>query len=551
MKFIRTTGFVMFLILVLAGILRLPLLGSFPAGITIDEAGQGYSAYSILKTGKDEWGDFLPINPRAFGDYKPPLFMYLLVPSVAVFGLTETALRIPSAIAGILTVWIIFLLVRDLFRNDKPGLVAGFFMAISPWHVYYSRLGWESNVGLMFFALGIWLFIKGVEKGKWLSVCALSFGLAGLSYHSFKLLVPLMVISLIIIFRKQLKSVRRVSIISALGVVLVFVLILGYGFIFSGASRRAADQSILKEENLSVLRDNQVEDQLPQPLNRIVYNKYQFLISKVADNYLGYYSLDFLFGPHRSDGSVLNFPSMGLLYIWQLPLILLGIVYLLNNKSKGSALLFSWAILAPIPASLTQDYMHAGRAQALFPALTIISAAGFYFAFSVLKTQKNRTALTLLTILVITFSVFWRIDNYLFHTFHKPLGGLVQGYKEVVDFVESNKNHYDKIIFTKGNSEPQAFVGFFARTDPEDFQRSANDWKHFETEGFKFLDMTDYDLGKYEFRNIDFSRDRHQKNSLIITTEKEMPNLIIPKYEIKDLSGKIIFALYDTNEIPE
>jgi len=182
--------------MILAAILRLPLLDRFPTGITIDEAGLGDSAYSILKTGKDEWGDFLPLNPRSFGDYKPPVFMYLLVPSIAVFGLTEVAVRLPSAIAGILTVWIVFLLVCDLFKNRNLGLLAGFLLAISPWHVYYSRLGWESNVGLMFFILGIWLFVKGLGEGKFLVLSMLSFGFSAMSYHSFKLLVPLMVINL-------------------------------------------------------------------------------------------------------------------------------------------------------------------------------------------------------------------------------------------------------------------------------------------------------------------------------------------------------------------
>lgn len=551
MNFLKKTGTILALIIILASFLRLPLLDSLPAGVTIDEAGQAYSAYSILKTGKDEWGDFLPLNPRGFGDYKPPVYMYLLVPFIAVFGLSEAAVRLPSAIAGILTVLITFYLIRDLFKSPKLGLLTGFILAISPWHVYYSRLGWESNVGLLFFMLGIWLFIKGVEKSKFLTVSALSFGFAGLSYHSFKLLVPMMVICLIVIFWKQIKNLGQKPLLPAAGVVLIFVLVLGYGFIFSGASRRASDQSILKEENLSQLRLSQVNDGLPQPLNRIVYNKYQFLVSKVADNYLGYYSSSFLFGPHRSDGSVLNFPSMGLLYIWQLPLILIGIFHLLKNRSKAGAVLFSWVLLAPIPASLTQDYMHAGRAQALFPALTIISAIGLYSISELLRSKKSFTIFMYTAAVVITISVLWRVDNYLFHTFNKPLGGLVQGYKEAIDFTEKNKGSYDKIIFTKSHSEPHAFLGFYAKVDPLKFQNAANDWKKFETDGLRFLDMTDYNFEKYEFKNVDFSRDRNEKNSLIVATPKEIPSLITPKLQITDLSGKVIFVVIDTNEIPE
>lgn len=548
MSLFKNTRFVLILILLLAALLRLPFLGLLPAGITIDEAGQGYSAYSILRTGSDEWGDFLPINPRGFGDYKPPVFMYLLVPSVALFGLSEFALRLPSALAGILTVWIVFFLVRRLF-NSKLGLLAAFFMAISPCLVYYSRLGWESNIGLLFFILGIWLFVKTLGKGWFCALSALNFSLAGLSYHSFKLLAPLMVLSLITIFWKEIKKAGKKELIAPVFVVLVFILLLGYGFIFSGASRRAQDQSIFKEENLSDLRKKQYEDGLPQPFNRVVFNKYQFLASKISDNYLGYYSLPFLFGPHRSDGSILNFPSMGLLYIWQLPLILIGIWYLLKNKSKGSAVLFAWLILAPIPAALTQDYMHAGRSQAIFPALTIISAIGLWYGLALVSDKKIRKISMMGMSTVLVLSIFWRIDNYLFHTFNQPLGGLKQGYKEIVDLTQSNYDKYDKIIFTKSGSEPQAFIGFYAKINPSDFQSYSQDWKHFEDDGFRFLDMTDYKLGKYEFKNIDFSRDRNEKNTLIIASPKEIPSLVVPKLQISDLLGNVVFVVIDTNEI--
>jgi 4-amino-4-deoxy-L-arabinose transferase-like glycosyltransferase len=91
---------ILILIILLAAILRLPLLGSFPNGFSGDEANQGYSAYSISKTAKDEWGEFLPLFPRGFGDYKPPILTYLTVPFVALFGLEIQSVRFPTALVG-------------------------------------------------------------------------------------------------------------------------------------------------------------------------------------------------------------------------------------------------------------------------------------------------------------------------------------------------------------------------------------------------------------------------------------------------------------------
>lgn len=553
MNTFKKTAILLTLIILLAAILRLPLLDKYPQGITVDEAGQGYSAYSILKTGKDEWGDFFPLNPRGFGDYKPPVMMYLLIPSIAIFGLNEFAVRLPSAIAGIATVLVIFLLVRDLFKNRNLGLLSAFLTSISPWHVYYSRLGWESNIGLLFFTLGIWLFVKGVEKGKFLPLSLLSFSFSALSYHSFKLLVPLLLITLIVIFWKHTKLLTPSAWVSAVVIGLIFTLVVGYGLVFSGASRRAADQSILKQENLFALKEKESTNRSPWPVKKFFFNKYYFFTSKVADNYLGYFSLSFLFGPHRSNSSILNFPNMGLFYIWQLPLILLGVFYLLKNKSKAGLLLTAWIFLAPIPASLTQDYMHAGRAQALFPALTIVSAIGLYSFLNLLRNQRADIFKTSVAAagLIILISIVGRANNYLYHTFNTPLGGLKQGYKEILNYVEGNKSNYDKIIFTKFHSEPHAFIGFYLKTDPVHMQNAAKNWKKFEEDGLRFLDMSDYNLGKYEFRNIDISRDRHNKNSVIIAHPDEVSPLLKPKMQIADSAGEIVFVVIETNEIPE
>lgn len=551
MKLFQQTAVILILILILAALLRLPFLGELPTGLTIDEAGQGYSAYSILKTSKDEWGDFFPLNPRSFGDYKPPVYMYLLVPFIAIFDLSEFAVRLPSAIAGIFTVWVFFLLVKELFKDNALGLASAFLLAISPWHVYYSRLGWESNVGLLFFCLGVLFFIKASQKNIYIQISAASFGLAALSYHSFKLLVPLMITGLLFVYFKELKKIKKEILVSSLGILILFAVVLGYGFLFSGAGRRAADQSVLKEENLGQLREIQYSNKLPQPFGRVLNNKFEYYVSKVTDNYIGYYSLPFLFGPHRSDGSVLNFPGKGLLYIWQLPLLFIGIFVLIKNKNKAGLVILIWLVLSPIPATLTQDYQHAGRAQALFPVLTLISCVGLLHFYRLIKGKNLRYAAIWVLAVVMGISLVLRIDDYFFNTFNHPLGGLVQGYSEVYDFTEKNKEKYRKIIFTKDYSEPQAFLAFYTKMDPYIFQTASQNWKHFESEGYKFLDMTDYSLGKYEFKKIDISRDRHEKNSLIIGSFKDIPADMKTAAVFKNLEGKPIFVAVETDEIPE
>ncbi len=101
-------------ILLLASVLRVWNLANYPSGFNADEAALGYNAYSLYLTGRDEHGHALPVNLESFGDFKPALYSYLLVPLVGVGGLTEWVVRLPSALFGVLAVFVIYLLVREL-----------------------------------------------------------------------------------------------------------------------------------------------------------------------------------------------------------------------------------------------------------------------------------------------------------------------------------------------------------------------------------------------------------------------------------------------------
>src|SRR3990167_298536 len=106
------------LILVLAFAVRFYMLSSLPA-LNADEAAIGYNAYSLLKTGRDEHGNSWPVHFQSFNDYKPGLYFYIVLPFVSILGLNEWAVRIPGAALGVATVFVIWLLVRELFPQKK------------------------------------------------------------------------------------------------------------------------------------------------------------------------------------------------------------------------------------------------------------------------------------------------------------------------------------------------------------------------------------------------------------------------------------------------
>src|SRR5260221_6218438 len=139
---------IIFFLTILGGFLRFGNLAVNPPGLTVDEVSTGYNSYSILKTAKDEYGNFLPISFRSLNDYKPPLYIYLSTIPIWIFGLNEFSVRFLSAFFGVLAIPTAFLLLWQITKRKEIALLVATLFAISPWHSFYSRLGFESPVAM-------------------------------------------------------------------------------------------------------------------------------------------------------------------------------------------------------------------------------------------------------------------------------------------------------------------------------------------------------------------------------------------------------------------
>src|SRR3989338_856566 len=129
---------------VLAGCLRFYRLSTIPVSLYWDEAASAYNAYSLAKTGKDEFGVKLQFLFRSFDDYKMPANIYLTALAVKIFGLNEFSARFTSALAGTLTVLATFFLVKQIFSSYQGlfsvnliAFLSTLFLAISPWHIQF------------------------------------------------------------------------------------------------------------------------------------------------------------------------------------------------------------------------------------------------------------------------------------------------------------------------------------------------------------------------------------------------------------------------------
>src|SRR3990167_3511262 len=354
-------------IFLLALALRTVNLGDHPPGLTWDEAGLGYNAYSILKTGRDEHGVFMPLIFKSFGDYKPGIYVYLTVPSIAVFGLTEFAVRFPSALFGALAVIGIYLFTNLLFPGKKIGYLAALFLAVMPWHLHFSSGGWEVNVFatlLLFAAYFLLLSLTNKKVSPLISIFL--FALTILTYPAAKLLSPLVFLTIIAANFKEAKE--KFSLVlknerKLLPLYLLIVVVVGVYFFQTAtgaAGNRVARLSIfgyrptpsaelIKTDNGNLFSVG------------LFHSQVDLTLRAIASRYLYHFSPELLFFENTTPREAL--PNMGLLYLFDAVWIFFGLVFLIRSKDwRSKIILFVLLLSAPIGASLTLSEFSVVRA---------------------------------------------------------------------------------------------------------------------------------------------------------------------------------------------
>jgi len=510
------------IILLISILLRFYQLGVNPSSLDWDEASLGYNAYHLLKTGSDEYGERWPLAIRSFGDYKPSVYVYLTIPPVAIFGLTEVAVRLPSAILGVLTVVVTFFLVKELFRREDLALLSMFFLAISPWHLQFSRIAFEANVGLFWFVAGVWLFLKGIKNGIFLAVSAVSFALSLYSYHSPRLVLPFLLIGYLWYFRQALWQHRKYVFLAFL-TGLLFVLPLVKVFLTGAGLARFSSVSIFSSAGILDRSIPKIEQDQRQnfPLGFIIHNRRLVWIVAVLKGYLDHWNFDFLFlkgdapGRHHAVG-------MGMLYLWDFPFLLAGIYWLLKEKGKNAFPLFWWFLVAPLASAIATGTPHAERAPLYLPVLQI------FVAYGVLKLTKKIFFFGAAFLLLI--NGFYCLHQYYVHSPIDYAFDWQYGYKQMVEVVNQEEENFDKIVVTKFYDQPYIFFLFYNnRLDPNQYKN----------DGTYYLGF-----GKYEFRKIDWSRDQKLEKTLIVGTGEEIPEGAGPlKAQINFPNGEVAFRI--------
>jgi uncharacterized membrane protein len=510
-KILTNHQFIFFTILLLAVLLRLPLLATHPGGFEFDEAASGYAAYSILLTKRDEYGKFLPLFLESVGDYRESIYSFLAIPFIKVFGLNEFSTRLPAALAGILNVFILYYLVKELF-NKGIALIAALFLAVSPWHIILSRLAFNANLFPLFFCLGLLLFIKSLKKQNSLILSYFIFGLSTWTYFPSRGFVPVFVIGLSFIFRKHLWKIRGKTLISVAMFLLIFIPLAVFWFSPEGMARAGSVGLVTS-------------------LRQLFYH------------YLTYLSPKFLFIDGKRE--LADIPLVGQLYVFEIITVTAGIFFILKgnqeeeltNNRKAQSVILLWLLVYPFPSAVASQAAET-RGVIGLPLFAILSAYGICKLSDLFSSRKRiyfRFVITvILTASILVFSSYFFLKPFNFE--------MMKGYGIKEAILYADKSYYSCVVVNnKLFRNMRYFLAFYLKYPPDKYQIHPID-----------KSIKEYNIGK--FRVISGDRNKLHEECLYFIRPYETAKITEKGYDwtevhsVKHPSGGEVIKLVEVRK---
>ncbi len=532
------------LIIILATVVRFYHLNKIPPSLYSDETDFGYNAYSLLKTGHDEYGVRLPTSLRSFGDWKSPLPSYIIIPSIYVLGLSEYALRLPAVLLGIASVILTYYITKELLKeqekSEKVALLSAFFIAISPWHILQSRAVLPMIPGNFLLLMGIYFFLLARKSTTYLAISAIFFALTLYDYLSFFIVTPLILLLSFLYSKKQIRLQSKISIIAAL-IALVLLLPL-----FS-ASLKEPNILFGRAKNLSVFSDPGIIARQWELANqdhnawvtRLFHNKYELYAGSITSKFLSHLNPNYLF--LTGDKSPpFQIPNMGILYIIDFFFLLIGLFCCFKQKIKIKNLLLAWYFISLIPAALTFQTPASNRSFNAITPLIILLAIGLAYAIRLTK-LKIFPAVLFSFIYSLSFSYFLNQYFIILPKYHSDWWNY--GWKEVVKLTNSAKYQDKKIIISDVNGMPYIYFLFHNYYDPSKYQKEAKKNYYTDKYGFEHVQGFDRYTFIYDFNWQNIKKKLNPKTVYIVPSW-QAPEETDYQQAIYYPDGKIAFMIF-------
>lgn len=488
------------IVAILGAFLRFYRLGEIPVGFHRDEAFLGYNAYSILLTGKDMSANFFPLHLKSFL-FSPAGYSYLSVPFIYFFGLSVFSVRFASAFFGGLFTILVFFFAQELFKNYKNrniiSLLSSFFIAISPWNINLARLATENTIVVFLITLGTLLFLLWIRKNNFLLLILsfLSYVLTLFLYQAPRAFLPLFIQLLIIFLLPKIKNKKERLVAFIIFFVVIIVPLL---FIFTSKdlSLRIRTVSVFSTQETKLKLDEYIRQDGVKSISpfiaRFFHNKVIGYSQEIINNYFEHFSYKFLF-TDSSFPDRYRVPSVGLLYIFELPLLFFGVAELFKINKRTALFIIGWIVFAPLGSALTfDDVPNLQRTLIIFPAISFLTAFGAISIYNLLNSLKvNKYAIYVSGMVIAIYFLSFYLHQYYIHEPVYMPWYRQDGYKTLVSETNKLLPSYKKAVITDRESAPAIFFLFFSQYSPSLFQK--------ETKNTSMHDFDRINFTKYQF----------------------------------------------------
>lgn len=441
----RTEAGVFILLLLLGVFARIYRFGIVPPGLNQDEAFAAYEAWALLRFGTDSSLHAWPVYLTAWGSGMNALESYLMIPFLALFGVKTWVIRLPQLLLALLSLPAAFSFGRRM-GGARGGLCALAVVSLCPWHILLSRWALESNMAPGLLLLGVALFCRGLDDGRFLPLSALCFGLALYAYSAIWPVMPLLLGLMLLYARPKADRWLLISalILAALALPLVGFLAVNYGLL---GEFSIGPFSVPK---LVAARTGEIS------LNRVPENLRTMLTILLR----------------QTDGLKWNSPGrFGLFYPFALPFGLLGLGALvrrliLSLRAKTfdpAVLLLIWLVSGAVLTALVSVNINRMNVLVMPAALTV--AVGAETLLRLLKKYRRAGAAVLLALLLVFFAAF---ERFCFTDYADSLNGeFTVGAQEALDAALS---HEGTVYVTQALHYPKLLLA--AEMSPQDFNAS-------------------------------------------------------------------------------
>lgn len=509
------TALLLLLLVAIFFVSRLYKIEQIPTSLYWDEASIGYNAYSVLQTGKDEWGEFLPIHFKAFGEYKLPVYIYSVAISEFFLGMNNVAVRFPAVLFSFGSLLLIYFITQKLTRSKKIALVSAFLFLIAPWFFIFSKTGYEATAGMFFFLAGIYFFLL-YEKSLFFFVSSSAcFLLALYSYNSFRVLFPFLGVLLVLyLLRKSPRVIKRGWMI------ILFSLIIFLLGCIPIINLYRSDDGLKRFSDVGIYQFGDSRSQA---------------IGHFFEQYIKHFNPQFLF--LEGDTNLRSHTGgVGELYWLQIIFILFGLWIVIRKPTAERLFIVGLLIISPIPAALTREAPHALRAVFMVVPFTIISAIGIYYL-----SQRAKYNSLLLGFIVCVFGFMSLVYYWRFLTVYPQLSATSWQYEYNTLFSHYSEHfsEYDHVLVSDKYAQPYIFYVFNQTIDPALFQtkKVLNEKPRIETSVVK-------SLGTITFSDINL--EDAPKGRLIIFAHPEEKIDQIPSIEtVWNPDKTVAFYVYE------